>query len=621
MSEEKRRIQPAVVVTLIILIPLLAVGLFLGYRFIKMKLYTAAMPGIEVLLPEADQPVIKGLPAPLRVLATANGQGVTALEWYLDGILAGHIEGEGEVLNADWQWLPEREGTYTLSFLAYARNGAMGMTSLAVPVLSGADVDADGLPDARDECPSEPGPEASRGCALPGDEDLDGLAGESDTCPDAAGPAETAGCPLDRAADADADGIFDMLDRCPEESGRPDWEGCSLSAWSRNADGDELPDFLDDCPAEYGPRASGGCPLPAGGDTDGDGVPDGSDVCADSPGSSALGGCPLAEDSDGDGFSDADDDCPEEAGPSGGCPAEEAASDADLDGIPDALDHCPEEPGLLEAAGCLLPDDRDGDGLTNADDHCPDLPGSAASGGCPLSAFPSFAYERQFSILPFRMFTAERQPLSAMLTDPASDGHGGGGSGMYPDDWDGDGVLDEEDNCDDWIGRPLTNGCPLGGDANGDGIPDDVDSDGIPDESDPCTDIYGSCQNPAERSLLWVEVVAFRSDPIWNGVYCYGWTNNVDDYVRIPDWYYMPAVSHDNDSLGMLPQRTIPQTSYVSLYLNCWGNPEDLARHSQYLGEMRVDYQYYFWDGQVRKARAYGPGGWFEYWFRIRQKP
>ena len=619
MSGENKRVKPARVIGLVFLVLILAAGIFIGYRYFRMKMHTAAMPAIEIVLPKADQPAIKGSASPVKVLAKASGQGVSVLEWYLDGILAGHVEGEGEVLSGNWQWLPEHEGTYQLSFLAYADNGAMGLASMETPVISGADVDADGLPDALDECPSEPGPSASKGCALPGDEDADGLAGEADACPDAAGPLETAGCPIDRAADADADGIFDTLDRCPQESGRPDWQGCPISAWSVNTDGDELPDFLDDCAAEYGPRASDGCPLPAGGDADGDSVPDGSDACADAAGSPSSGGCPLTDDRDGDGVADAADGCPDEAGLSDGCPAEDAFSDADLDGVPDAVDRCPEEPGLLEYSGCPMPDDRDGDGLADADDRCPDLPGSAESGGCPMAALPYDAYARQFLFLPFRLNLRESQPLSFLIGDMETEGQGGGGSGVYPDDWDGDGVLDDEDDCDDWVGRPFSNGCPWGGDMNSDGIPDDRDSDGIPDDRDPCTEIDGSCQDSGEISKLVIDIIGFKSDPNWTGVYCYGWTNGLEDYVRIPYWYNMPAVSHTGDSVTRLPYRFFSQNAIVSLDLHCWGQPANLARHSQYLGAMRVNYSYFYWDGQVRKARAYGPDGWFEIWFKITQ--
>jgi hypothetical protein len=179
-----------------------------------------------------------------------------------------------------------------------------------------------------------------------------------------------------------------------------------------------------------------------------------------------------------------------------------------------------------------------------------------------------------------------------------------------PDDRDGDGVLDDEDECDNQVGRPLNNGCPLAGDR---------DSDGIPDASDSCLEFNGSCQDPSDIRKITVDLVNFRFDPYFAGVYCYGWTNGQYNYVRIPQWEYLGNILDHYGGRFTLDTRFIPSNSYISLYLYCWGQPEDLTMHSQYLGGMRLDYHYFFWDGQVRKARAYGPGGMFEVWLRIRQ--
>lgn len=77
-------------------------------------------------------------------------------------------------------------------------------------------------------------------------------------------------------------------------------------------------------------------------------------------------------------------------------------------------------------------------------------------------------------------------------------------------DSDGDGILDEEDECPSIPGPVTTKGCP---DSDGDGIPDhlddcpytfgppqfrgcpDRDNDGVPDHKDVCPDVYGSALN------------------------------------------------------------------------------------------------------------------------------
>jgi len=55
------------------------------------------------------------------------------------------------------------------------------------------DDDGDGVPNARDLCPKEPGRPELDGCP---DRDGDGIPDREDRCPDQPGPAENAGCPL-----------------------------------------------------------------------------------------------------------------------------------------------------------------------------------------------------------------------------------------------------------------------------------------------------------------------------------------------------------------------------------------------------------------------------------------
>ena len=57
-----------------------------------------------------------------------------------------------------------------------------------------ADRDADGVPDAVDECPDEPGPAAARGCPDV-DSDGDGFVDREDACPYEAAPDTADGCP------------------------------------------------------------------------------------------------------------------------------------------------------------------------------------------------------------------------------------------------------------------------------------------------------------------------------------------------------------------------------------------------------------------------------------------
>lgn len=116
-----------------------------------------------------------------------------------------------------------------------------------------------------------------------------------------------------------------------------------------DADKDGISDAQDKCPQEAGP-APDGCPPPP--DTDGDGVLDSEDKCPTEAGP-APEGCPPPPDTDGDGVLDAQDKCPTEAGPAPeGCPDR----DADKDGVLDPDDKCPAEPetknGYQDVDGC-----------------------------------------------------------------------------------------------------------------------------------------------------------------------------------------------------------------------------------------------------------------------------
>ncbi len=91
------------------------------------------------------------------------------------------------------------------------------------------------------------GKPVAKGC--PSDRDRDGICDADDLCPDEPGPAWTQGCP-----DRDGDGVPDHKDACPDEPG-PAWtQGCP------DRDGDGVADHEDDCPDVPGSQALRGCP-------------------------------------------------------------------------------------------------------------------------------------------------------------------------------------------------------------------------------------------------------------------------------------------------------------------------------------------------------------------------
>ena len=121
--------------------------------------------------------------------------------------------------------------------------------------------------------------------------------------------------------DDDGDGVKNADDLCPTEPGTAEAKGCQPVAKVADADGDGVPDDQDKCPKEKGDAAQGGCPVQDT-DKDKDGIDDMVDGCPDQAGPKENLGCPDL-DSDGDGTIDKRDNCPKEAGPQDnqGCPA------------------------------------------------------------------------------------------------------------------------------------------------------------------------------------------------------------------------------------------------------------------------------------------------------------
>ncbi|MEM7246498.1 MAG: thrombospondin type 3 repeat-containing protein [Acidobacteriota bacterium] len=223
------------------------------------------------------------------------------------------------------------------------------------------DLDADGHPDACDNCPEDFNP-------FQDDTDGDEVGDDCDTCPAIADPTQ---------ADSDADGGGDACDNCPIVS----------NPLQRDEDLDGVGDACDLCPGEDDGAgmdvdrdgvgdACDNCPDTANGaqvDSDQDGAGDACDDCTDldaddfgvtgfAPETCARDNCPDLFnddqlDSDMDGMGDACDNCPD--GPAG------AQADADDDGVGDGCDNCPSVANADQA-------DRDLDGFGDACDPCPD---------------------------------------------------------------------------------------------------------------------------------------------------------------------------------------------------------------------------------------------------------
>jgi outer membrane protein OmpA-like peptidoglycan-associated protein len=335
-------------------------------------------------------------------------------------------------------------------------------------IAKGADIDGDGVIDAKDRCTLTAGTVANWGCPekvsfASQDADGDGILNRDDNCLHTAGSKSNRGCAATSANltqnqagqtavtgninsavtdstgtdltafDTDNDGVNDLTDQCPTLSGSVDNGGCPL-----DTDGDTIADAEDRCPTLGGVAANLGCPA----DQDKDGIYDTADNCPEVVGISANNGCPPAADADADadGVIDAEDQCPQlpgtgTPGSAGyGCPA-----DADGDQVADAADLCPDVAGTIAFNGCpeTAESDSDADGVGDSTDQCPDQPGTADNNGCP-----------------------------ALSGSPAADA-------------DGDGIADADDQCPAIAGQS-PNGCPV-----------DSDGDGVADQDDLCNGVIG----------------------------------------------------------------------------------------------------------------------------------
>ncbi len=362
------------------------------------------------------------------------------------------------------------------------------------------DRDGDGVPDVVDTCPDRVDREQL-------DTDRDGRG-------DACDP-----CPLDALDDGDGDGWCADLDGCPEVSD-PD---------QADADGDGRGDACDPCPDDDGDdpdgdgvcRAFDTCPEianPTQLDTDGDGRGDPCDPC------------PLhaADDGDGDGVCDDLDRCP-------GVPDPEQR-DADGDGLGDACDPCPRDPD----------NDRDGDRVCGDVDRCPGIPdprqpdadGDGVGDACDACTAGGEGDPDGDGVCG----EADRCPEAPDPAQGDADGDGRGDAcdpcpADPEDDLDGDGVCGDVDRC---LGVFDPGQEDTDGDGAGDACDDDDDGDGVLDEADECPLVAGACDR-----------IYFEAD----------FEAGLEGWERAGPWSAGPDAAHGG-RLGLTDSEGGPATPY-----------------------------------------------------------
>jgi hypothetical protein len=114
------------------------------------------------------------------------------------------------------------------------------------------DGDADGTPDCRDACPSDPlkGDPGQCGCGAPDtDGDQDGIADCKDACPNDPHKSAPGACGCGLAdIDSDGDGALDCHDHCPNSPIKTEPGVCGCDTPDTDSDKDGAPDCIDRCP-------------------------------------------------------------------------------------------------------------------------------------------------------------------------------------------------------------------------------------------------------------------------------------------------------------------------------------------------------------------------------------
>ena len=154
--------------------------------------------------------------------------------------------------------------------------------------------------------------------------------------------------------------------------------------------------------------------------------------------------------------------------------------DDDEDGVRYPLDQCPGLAGSDTAAGCPDRDrdgvpDRLGEDVEGVTDRCPNVPGPVENAGCPdVTATPTRHPSRTPTSTP-----SPTPPPAATQPPPPT----------QPSDSDGDGVPDNQEDCDQDPNKTTPGVCGCGNpdtDTDGDGVADCIDScDDDPGKTDP----------------------------------------------------------------------------------------------------------------------------------------
>lgn len=282
-NRKRKKSFPVLVLITSGVLLLLTLAILLGYLLLIPR---EMLPRPLVFIHSPENGALVHLGEQVIIHATSRDESrITRMELWVDGVLheveRSEIESGITPFPMLVSWQPDAVGEHTITFRAFNSRGGRAHASLRVEAGLGTDRDLDGVADADDGCPDQPGAEENNGCPLDGDVDGDGIPDGEDLCPEEPGVEDVEGCP-----DRDGDGVPDGEDAEPDLAGPADTDGAP------DSDGDLVPDRDDLSPESSGEPGSGGAPDTGAGDRDGDGAADDVDPCPDDPGLPEDGFCP-----------------------------------------------------------------------------------------------------------------------------------------------------------------------------------------------------------------------------------------------------------------------------------------------------------------------------------------
>jgi len=469
-------------------------------------------------------------------------------------------------------------GTSTISLIDV--EGNEHQLSSTFEFIDQNDLDADGIPNANDDCPEVAGTSTldQNGCP---DDDGDGYSNSGDAFPN----------DVLEWADTDGDGVGNNADAFPNDSSE-----------TEDSDDDGVGDNSDAFPFNAFEQI----------DSDGDGVGDNSDAFPNNPSETV--------DSDGDGVGDNADAFPENA---------YEQQDSDGDGVGDNTDAFPND-----SSESL---DNDGDGVGDLNDLCSNTIQDAEvdGNGCSQAQLDSDGDGY--------LDTQDTFPLdSTQWQDSDGDGYGDNwGDSEWNEtresEWPGVFVIGaaQADHCPDTFGNSTANGFYGCVDNDGNGIPDqfqqpetnetddgnetqtplDSDNDSVPDIVDDCPDTSPSVvvdadgceieetQEDNEPSSGFEAFFSGNADPVTTSVgvgaillavFTLLQTNAVA--AVLPDTFRWVQVLRKNSKLTKEERNEL--TYLQSLVQAYYNNPKEFAEE---LEDLKADLTARFTNNQIKK--------------------